>query len=41
MMNSNWWEEQIRRADQLALESTASKELLAFYAQLLRAQSTV
>jgi len=38
---SGWWEEQIGRADQLAAESSGSRELLAFYAQLLRAQREI
>jgi formate dehydrogenase accessory protein FdhE len=38
---TKWWEEQIGRADQLAVESSGSKELLSFYAQLLRAQSEI
>lgn len=38
---TGWWEEQIRRADQLAVQSSGSTELLTFYAQLLRAQSEV
>src|SRR6185503_18974724 len=36
---SNFWNKQIERADYLANESSGSKELLTFYAQLLRAQS--
>ena len=38
---SLWWEQQISRADQLAEQSTGSRELLAFYAQLLRAQREI
>src|SRR5215217_3501845 len=38
---SGWWEKQIGRADQLAVESSGSGELLAFYAQLLRAQREI
>ena len=38
---SRWWDEQIARADQLAVQSTGSRELLTFYAQLLRAQREV
>ncbi|HLN98897.1 MAG TPA: formate dehydrogenase accessory protein FdhE [Pyrinomonadaceae bacterium] len=38
---SNWWDKQIRRADQLALQANGSKELLTFYAQLLRAQKDI
>jgi len=34
----SFWDKQIQRADQLAAESSGSRELLAFYAQLLRAQ---
>ena len=36
---SNFWNKQIERADHLAAESSGSKELLTFYAQLLRAQT--
>jgi len=36
-----WWEEQIARADHLAVQSSGSTELLAFYAQLLRAQREI
>ena len=36
---SNFWNKQIERADHLANESSGSKELLTFYAQLLRAQA--
>lgn len=35
------WNRQIERADYLARESSGSKELLAFYAQLLRAQKEI
>ena len=35
---SEWWDKQIERADQLAAQANGSKELLTFYAQLLRAQ---
>jgi len=38
---SNWWDKQIERADQLAPEANGSKELLTFYAQLLRAQKEI
>jgi len=38
---SEWWDKQIQRADQLAAEANGSKELLTFYAQLLRAQKGV
>ena len=36
-----FWNKQIERADHLAAESSGSKELLAFYAQLLRAQEGI
>ncbi len=36
-----WWAQQIERADQLAAEASGSRELLAFYAQLLRAQTEI
>src|SRR5678816_766776 len=36
-----FWNKQIERADELAAESSGSKELLVFYAQLLRAQSEI
>ena len=38
---STYWNKQIQRADYLAAESSGSKELLAFYAQLLRAQAEI
>jgi FdhE protein len=38
---SSWWEKQIQRADELASRADGSKELLSFYAQLLRAQRNV
>src|ERR1041385_2287784 len=38
---SNFWDKQIERADRLAAEATGTKELLTFYAQLLRAQRDV
>jgi hypothetical protein len=37
----NFWDKQIERADHLAAESSGSKELLAFYGQLLRAQAEI
>lgn len=36
-----WWDKQIERADQLALQASGSKALLLFYAQLLRAQKQI
>jgi FdhE protein len=38
---SNFWNKQIERADQLAADASGSKELLQFYAQLLRAQEEI
>ena len=38
---SNFWDKQIARADYLGGESSGSKELLLFYAQLLRAQAEI
>jgi formate dehydrogenase accessory protein FdhE len=38
---SSFWNRQIERADHLAAESSGSKELLTFYAQLLRAQQEI
>ena len=38
---STFWDKQIDRADLLAAESSGSKELLQFYAQLLRAQKEI
>ena len=38
---SEWWEKQIRRADELAAQPSGSTELLIFYAHLLRAQKAV
>lgn len=35
---SGWWDKQIERADQLAAQASGARELLTFYAQLLRAQ---
>jgi FdhE protein len=37
----DFWDKQIQRADALASEASGSKELLTFYAQLLRAQKHV
>jgi len=36
-----FWNKQIERADELAEQSSGSKELLTFYAQLLRAQEKI
>src|ERR1051325_9251084 len=36
-----WWDKQIQRADQLAAQSTGSKELVSFYAHLLRGQKEI
>jgi formate dehydrogenase accessory protein FdhE len=38
---SDFWDKQIERVDLLAAESSGSKELLTFYAQLLRAQRDI
>ena len=38
---STFWNKQIERADYLAAESSGSKELLTFYAHLLRAQQEI
>jgi formate dehydrogenase accessory protein FdhE len=38
---SEWWDKQIHRADHLAAQANGSKELLTFYAQLLRAQKAI
>lgn len=38
---TTFWNKQIERADYLATESSGSKELLIFYAQLLRAQEKI
>lgn len=38
---AQWWDKQIGRADQLAAQSSGSRELLTFYAQLLRAQKEI
>jgi len=38
---TEWWDKQIRRADELIPKANGSKELLTFYAQLLRAQKDV
>jgi formate dehydrogenase maturation protein FdhE len=38
---STFWNKQIERANHLAAESSGSKELLTFYAQLLRAQAEI
>lgn len=35
------WDEQIQRADELALKKSETRELLAFYARLLRAQKEI
>ena len=36
-----WWDKQIHRADHLTTVSNGSRELLSFYAQLLRAQKGI
>src|SRR5438309_6806734 len=38
---SEWWDKQIQRADYLAPRANGSKELLHFYAHLLRAQKGI
>ena len=38
---SEWWDRQIQRADQLASQANGSRELLTFYAHLLRAQKEI
>jgi len=38
---TEWWDKQIQRADYLAPRANGSKELLNFYAQLLRAQKDI
>ena len=38
---TNWWDKQIQRADQLIPKANGSKELLTFYAHLLRAQRDI
>ncbi len=38
---TGWWDKQIDRADHLAANSNGSKELLTFYAHLLRAQKEI
>lgn len=38
---TEFWNKQIERAEYLATESSGAKELLAFYARLLRAQSEI
>lgn len=38
---TEWWDKQITRADQLVPQANGSKQLLTFYAQLLRAQKDV
>jgi len=38
---TGWWDKQILRADHLAAKSNGSKELLAFYSHLLRAQKEI
>ncbi|HEV7747184.1 MAG TPA: formate dehydrogenase accessory protein FdhE [Pyrinomonadaceae bacterium] len=38
---TQWWDRQIQRADDLAAQANGSKELLAFYAYLLRAQKDI
>ena len=37
----NWWDKQIRRADQLVGQSNGSNDLVKFYAQLLRSQKEI
>ena len=38
---TEWWDKQIQRADRLAPKANGSKELLKFYAHLLRAQKNI
>ena len=38
---ADFWDKQIERADDLAAQSSGSRELLAFYARLLRAQKDI
>src|SRR5258705_5558929 len=38
---TEWWDKQIQRADHLVPNANGSKELLKFYAQLLRAQKDI
>jgi formate dehydrogenase maturation protein FdhE len=38
---TQWWDKQIQRADALAARANGSKELLTFYAYLLRAQKDI
>jgi FdhE protein len=38
---TEWWDKQIQRADHLAPKANGSKELLKFYAYLLRAQKDI
>jgi FdhE protein len=38
---AEWWEKQIKRADQLSAQASGSRELLVFYSQLLRAQKEI
>jgi formate dehydrogenase accessory protein FdhE len=38
---TEWWDKQIQRADQLVPRANGSKELLKFYAHLLRAQKDI
>jgi FdhE protein len=38
---TGWWDKQIERADHLIPKANGSKELLTFYAQMLRAQKEV
>ena len=40
-MSINFWDKQIERADYLIGEASGAKELLRFYAQLLRAQQAI
>jgi FdhE protein len=38
---TGWWDRQIQRADKLANQASGSRELVAFYLQLLRAQQQI
>src|SRR5256885_478979 len=38
---TDWWDKQIQRADHLAPRANGARELLTFYAQLLRAQKDI
>src|SRR4051812_1653736 len=38
---AEWWDKQIKRADELSAQASGARELLVFYSHLLRAQKEI